>query len=96
VLLVVLIGCGGGESPTVGGDCEVDGDCASGVCWDFHDHDSLCDGKVCSAACTTDDECVALAENAGAFDPMAAACGPDQLCDLVGTGLGSFACAFAP
>jgi len=91
--LVVASGCGSGESPTVGGPCEVDGDCSSGICWDFADHDSLCFGKVCSAECQTDDDCIALATSAAASVPANASCGSDLQCDLVTTGLGSFSCA---
>lgn len=94
-LVVTLVtACGGGSGgPPVGDDCEVDSDCVSNVCWDFSDYDPFCQGKVCSASCTIDDDCIEMATNAGAASPEEAQCGADQLCDFVGTGLGLFACA---
>jgi hypothetical protein len=74
-------------------DCERDNQCETGVCWDFHDYDSLCGGSVCSLECGTDFDCQAAADEAGGSDPAAARCGEDGKCDLVGTGLGSFVCS---
>jgi hypothetical protein len=91
-LIAVVVACGDGRQ-VVGGDCDVDSDCPSNICWDFHAYDSLCGGKVCSAKCETDQACVDMAEDAGASSPDRAQCGDDQRCDLVGTGLGSFVCA---
>jgi hypothetical protein len=88
---------GAGETSTgtipVGGDCTDDAECQSGVCWDFADYDPLCFGAVCSGECRTDDDCIQLATDAGAQSPEGAHCGDDGRCDLVGTGLGTFACA---
>jgi hypothetical protein len=77
----------------VGESCEKNSDCGSGSCWDFAAHDSECNGKVCSDRCQTNDDCVQIATKAGAAFPAGATCGADKLCELVGTGLGSFVCA---
>lgn len=92
VLALAALACGEGQ-PRVGDTCNVDGDCPSNICWDFHDYDSLCGGKVCSATCKTDQDCIDMARNAGASSPDRAQCATDERCDLVGTGLGSFVCA---
>jgi hypothetical protein len=90
--------CGGEQGlclddlPT-GSPCGADEHCTSGVCWDFNDYDPCCFGTVCSGPCETDDECIELAQVAEAPDPPGAQCGPDGRCDLMGAGLGSFACA---
>lgn len=81
------------DDAPLGGDCETSDDCGSGVCWDFTDHDPACAGKVCSARCRTDLECIDFATHAGAAQPARAQCGSDKLCDFVGSGLGSFVCA---
>jgi hypothetical protein len=92
----------GGESMlcvpggATGDECMADADCASGVCWNFSDYDPCCFGTACSDACETDGDCQALAADAGATAPENARCGADGLCDLVGTGLGSWACAGPP
>jgi hypothetical protein len=94
VIAALLFGCGGGKGGgPVGGDCTVDDDCPTGLCWDFSEHDPLCGGRVCSIECTTDDHCIDAATAAGAEQPEQANCGSDSQCDLVGTGLGSFQCA---
>jgi hypothetical protein len=92
-LLALIVTACSDASPRVGDRCEVDSDCATNVCWDFADHDPLCGGKVCSATCSTDDDCISRARDAGAALPERARCGDDRQCDLVGTGLGSFVCA---
>lgn len=90
--------CGGQQGlcmeglPT-GVECESDDQCQSGVCWDFSTYDACCFGTVCSGMCETNQDCIDLATGAGAETPDAAVCGPDGRCDLVSTGLGSFACA---
>lgn len=96
-LIFLLVACehgkGGGPGVVVGGDCEVDADCPTRLCWDFMEHDQFCNGTICSIACTTTDECVDAAEAAGSTNPEGAFCGSDGECDLVSTGLGAFACA---
>jgi hypothetical protein len=79
-----------------GDECESDSDCASGICWNFSDYDPCCFGTACSDVCRTDADCIALAQEAGAAMPEDATCGADNRCDLVGTGLGSWACAGPP
>lgn len=94
IALCFLLACGGGEGGgPVGGSCETDDDCPTRVCWNFNDYDSLCGGTVCSTDCESDQDCIDAAQAAGAASPDAANCGSDGLCDLVGTGLGSFQCA---
>lgn len=83
---------GGGVVP-VGGDCNQDGDCASGICWDFSHYDQLCFGTACSVGCSTDDDCVEQLTDAGAMYPEASICGDDGRCWMVGTGFGAYACA---
>ena len=82
----------GGESP-IGAECTDDADCSSGVCWDFSDYDPFCFGAICSSECEEDEDCVDVATDAGSIAPENAYCGEDGRCDLVGTGLGAFACA---
>ncbi len=92
----------GGESllclqrGATGQECMTDDDCASGVCWDFNDYDSCCGGTACSGTCRSDEDCVALATDAGAKSPEGATCGKDGRCSLVGSGIGSWACAGPP
>jgi hypothetical protein len=81
-----------GPLTPVGMECRADGDCESGVCWDFADYDRACYGTICSGECESDDDCIALATDAGAPSPELATCGDDGRCDLVGTGLGAFVC----
>ena len=72
-ITLVIVGCGGDDGALpgepIGATCETNIDCQTGVCWDFHDHDMLCAGKVCSTTCTTDAECVDAASRHGAFGP---------------------------
>jgi hypothetical protein len=93
LLLACEHGKGGGTGALVGGDCEVDSDCPTRLCWDFEEHDSLCSGKICSIECETSDDCIEAAAAAGSMSSSNAFCGSDGQCDLVGTGLGSFVCA---
>lgn len=87
---------GGGGTLEVGEECSVDGECISGVCWDFNHYDGLCFGTACSGECSNDDDCVALMTDAGAPYPEGSSCGPDGRCSVVGTGFGAFACASRP
>ncbi len=82
----------GGDAP-IGADCTDDADCESGVCWDYEDYDPFCFGAVCSSECEEHEDCVEVASDAGSPYPENAQCGDDGRCDLVGTGLGAFACA---
>jgi len=95
-ITLVIVGCGGDDGALpgepIGASCDTNTDCQTGVCWDFHDHDMLCAGKVCSTACTADAQCVDAASKHGAIGASNAHCGSDGLCDLVGTGLGTFSC----
>ncbi|MBW2461846.1 MAG: hypothetical protein JRH11_09375 [Deltaproteobacteria bacterium] len=72
--------------------CTTDDQCVEGVCWDFHDYDSLCGGTVCSTTCTVQADCQTAASDAGAGSPVDASCGSDGRCNFMGTGLGSFFC----
>jgi len=76
----------------VGEECQEDVQCTTGVCWDWHDYDPGCFGAVCSGACESHEDCVALANDAGAFYPEQAICGDDGLCVLLETGLGEWVC----
>lgn len=79
-----------------GAKCIEDGDCASGVCWDFNDYDELCFGAACSVQCMDDADCTEAFEEAGAPAPGKSFCGKDNRCWVIGTGLGGFACAMEP
>lgn len=84
---------GGSGTLEIGDECSADGECISGVCWDFNHYDNLCFGTACSGECSNDDDCVALMTDAGAPYPEGSSCGGDGRCSVVGTGFGSFACA---
>ena len=73
--------------------CTGDAQCASGICWDFHDYDPWCGGAVCSISCTTTQQCIDAFTTAGAADPNASGCGADSRCTVIGTGFGAFWCA---
>jgi len=73
--------------------CVSDGECASGVCWDFNHYDPACFGTICSVTCLSRNDCMDAARTAGATDVSRATCGTDRRCRFVGTGLGRWACA---
>lgn len=76
-----------GDGSGLGDACDQDRDCATFLCWDFKAHDPMCGGKYCSAPCSSDQECIDLADAAGAPTPNDAFCGTDDQCNLVTTGL---------
>ena len=82
---------GDGGAP-VGDPCEADGDCSTGICWDFSDYDAFCSGTACSGACDTDEDCTQLILDAGGEYPDESFCGDDGRCWMLGTGFGSYVC----
>ncbi len=69
-----------------------DGQCTTGVCWDFADYDPFCGGSTCSISCVTDTDCQNAFAAAGAPFPQNATCGFDHRCDPIGSGFGAFFC----
>jgi hypothetical protein len=84
---------GGNGILMVGEECVDDGECVTGICWDFNDYDPLCFGAVCSVTCIDDGDCLAAMTAAGAPTPAGSTCGPDGRCTTLGTGFGMYACA---
>lgn len=82
----------GNEGAPVGDPCDADGDCSTGVCWDFSDYDNLCSGTACSGPCDSDDDCTQLILDAGGAYPDESFCGDDGRCWMLGTGFGSYVC----
>lgn len=90
----------------IGQTCSSNSQCASGVCFDAQDSQQYwpwCYGTVCTTECTSDAQCVQLAQTAGAPHPERAGCLYAELlylngsyghyvCDLLAAGLGSFGC----
>ena len=77
----------------LGDACVQDGECESGVCWDFADYDPYCGGAYCSIPCATTQQCIDAFTAAGAADPNASGCGADSRCTVIGTGFGPFWCS---
>jgi hypothetical protein len=82
----------GNAGAPVGDPCVADGDCSTGICWDFSDYDALCSGTACSGPCDTDEDCAQLILDAGGAYPDESFCGEDGRCSMIGTGFGAFAC----
>ncbi|MCB9549703.1 MAG: hypothetical protein H6706_28180 [Myxococcales bacterium] len=76
----------------LGNDCRGDGDCASGICWDWSQYDAFCGGRACSVGCRNDADCEAAFRGAGAPSPGDSRCGADGRCTVIGTGFGAFFC----
>ncbi len=90
-MLVVIAACTSGKP--IGATCQTNGECASGICWDYAQYDATCGGMVCSDHCATDLDCITMARDQLAAYADHSTCGTDHLCNFVGTGLGAFFCA---